>query len=63
MGLGEMTQVMFVIIKNIDKCYIRNMELYDMKYFHFSSILLAYLYRPQSNISWSGLKHFTYWHC
>jgi len=54
MGVGEMTKVKeFLIIKNIDKCHIRNMELYYMKYFHFSPISLAYLYyRPKSNNSW-----------
>jgi len=44
MGVGEITKLMFVINKNIDKRHIRNMELYYMKYFHFSSISLAYLY-------------------
>jgi len=42
MGVSEMTKLMFVI-KNIDKCHIRNFELYYMKYFRFSSISLAYL--------------------
>ena len=52
MGVGEMKKLMFVIIKNIGKCHIRNMELYCMKYFHFSSISLAYLYYwPKSNIN------------
>jgi hypothetical protein len=64
MGVGEMTKLMFVIIKNIDECHVRSMELYYIKYFNFSSISLAYLYYwPKSNISWSGSKPFTYWHC